>query len=70
MNHKNRLTKLEQRANEQPYSRPRVVEVWGTREDGTHYLIDTWRAFVECNTPVTDQDGSPLLLGGNENEQP
>ena len=54
-----RLTQLEKRANEQPYNPPQIVEIWGTREDGTTYLIDTWRGLMEAET-LSNSDGSPL----------
>jgi hypothetical protein len=60
MSMKTRLAQLEKRRDEQPFKPPQKVEVWGTREDGTRYLLDTWGALVECNSPLTDRDGNPL----------
>jgi len=39
-NHKNRLAQLEKRRNEQPYNTPAIIEIYGTRPDGTTYLVE------------------------------
>lgn len=46
---KNRLQQLEKRRNEQPYNTPQIVEIWGTREDGITYLIETWKQLMEAD---------------------
>lgn len=37
---KTRLEKLEKTASEQPHNPPQVIETWGTRADGTRYMLD------------------------------
>lgn len=49
MNLNNRLAQLEKRRNERPYNPPQVIEVYGMREDGTRYLIETWKQFVDAD---------------------
>jgi len=44
--HKTRVQKLEQQTNEQP---PESVEIYGTRPDGTRYLIETWKQLTEAD---------------------
>lgn len=52
-NHKNRLAQLEKRRNEQPFNPPAIVEIYGTRADGTQYLI-------ERREKSTDTDGKKV----------
>lgn len=40
MNIINRLLKLEKRRNEQPQNVPAVIEIYGTRPDGTQFLFE------------------------------
>lgn len=44
---KNRITQLEKKQNEQPANTPQVIEILGTREDGTQYLIERREKFIE-----------------------
>ena len=50
MNIRTRLTQLEKRSNEQPFNTPAIIEIYGTRTDGTKYLH-------ERREKVTDADG-------------
>ena len=43
-NYKSRIAKLEKQNNT-----PQFVEIWGTREDNTRYLIETWKQLVEAD---------------------
>lgn len=45
---KQRLQQLEKRR-DAIHNTPEVIEIWGTREDGSTYVIDTWKKFIEAD---------------------
>lgn len=63
MSIKHRLAQLEKRRNEQPFEPPKIIEVWGTREDGTRYLIETWRQLIEAET-IEPAEAWQEFIGG------
>lgn len=46
---KNRLARLEKRLDEQPQGAPAVIEIYGTREDGTAYLMERYESRPDAN---------------------
>ena len=51
MSNKQRIQQLEKRrdSGQLQNTRPQIVEIWGTREDGTRYLIETWKQLVNAD---------------------
>lgn len=57
---KNRLQKLEKRRDEQPHNPPKIIETWGTRADGTRYLLDRL---------VRDESGKYIEVQNDDKDQ-
>ncbi len=67
---KNRIAQLEKQSNERG-NRPQVVEIYGTREDGTTYRIETWREFTEADDIQPREVWERFInAGGESHEQP
>lgn len=48
---KQRIAQLEKRrdSGQLQSTSPQIVEIWGTREGGTKYLIETWKQLVNAD---------------------
>lgn len=57
---KTRLTKLEKWREAMPHNAPQIIETWGTREDGTRYLLDRL---------VRDESGKYIEVQNEHSEQ-
>ena len=49
MSIKNRLAQLEKQRAAQPQNKISIIEIVGTRPDGSQYAIETWKQLVEAD---------------------
>lgn len=65
-----RLKQLEKRSNERTFKTPQIIEIYGTREDGTKYLIETWKQFIEAENILPSEQWVKFVNSGEaHNEQ-
>jgi hypothetical protein len=54
MNIKSRLKKIEDAKKGNGAPKVKAIEIYGTREDGTTYLMETWRLEDERKEPTKE----------------